>query len=204
MGALVARDQKGHVVSKGAGIGGHATGPEGLAGNNPTAEATEAAILAMGLANAELVSDYTGNSSSGMNSYLLRGKGVKGDLSYTRHVAKRVRLLQKTLLEAPQTRTAVTRGMHLPEATLAGLQPGTTFRARNFFSTSEGNQVAEEFGGRNTVIHIANARGVNVRNFAGPLGSIEKEILLPAGRRFKIEAHAVFEGTHILHMRQLN
>jgi hypothetical protein len=28
--------------------------------------------------------------------------------------------------------------------------------------------------------------------------------LLPAGRRFKIEAHAVFEGTHILHMRQLN
>lgn len=191
-------------MSKGAGIGGHATGPGSVGGHNPTADETYAAIRAMGEANENIVADYMGNAYSGMNSYLLHGP-QPNDLSFTRHVAKRVRLLQKTLLEAPQTTTHAVRGVQLDKETLAGMKPGATWRAKNFFSTSEGHEVTEEFAHRNTVLHIVNARGVNVRALAGFVGEVEKEVLLPAGRRFRIEGHVTTaEGRHIIHMRQLN
>ena len=54
------------------------------------------------------------------------------------------------------------------------------------------------------MFHIKNARGVNVQSFAGSLGAIEREILLPAGRSFKVLSHTVLSGKHTIHLRQMN
>jgi len=70
-------------------------------------------------------------------------------------------------------------------------------------STTQKDRELSHFEG-NTVFHIKNARGVNVQSFAGALGAVEREILLPAGRSFKVLSHTVLSGKHTIHLRQMN
>jgi len=95
--------------------------------------------------------------------------------------------------------------MNLNEQTLARMTPGARWTAKNFFSTSQGTRPALAFAEHNTIVHIRNARGVNIQS-AGRQGAVEREILLPAGRRFEIESHSVSpkSGQHTIYMRQLN
>ena len=176
------------------------------AGRNPTAEETAAAIRARDPIAASLVSDFVGGNFVSVNRFLRLGvtqARKEGGAKYAREKREEVRRLQAALVAAPKTVGPTLRGADMPEHILERMTPGASWTAKTMMSTSQHAYVPRGFEG-NTTFHIKNARGVNVQSFAGHLASAEREILLPAGRSFKVISHTVSGGKHIIHLHQVN
>jgi hypothetical protein len=204
-------------VSKGYGKTGHgpkmspavvaalaiaASSTEGRAGRNYEVQATKVATYFKERPEAlKRVKDYTGSGSRAMNLMAIEGYDAtvkERGKEEAQRLLKKARALQLALHGAPKLEATVYRGMTLPRKTIDELVARGEFSAKNFFSTSISKGRA--FSGK-VKLTIRQHSGVPVEKVSSV--AHEREVLLPAGTRYKVTSVRKVRSTYHIHMTEV-
>jgi len=175
---------------------------EGSAGKNYEAQTTKVEKYFQDRPEAlKRVKDYTGAGSRAMNLMAIEGYDAmvkERGKEEAQRLLKKARDLQVALHGAPKLEATVHRGMTLPKKTIDELIARREFVAKNFFSTSISKGGA--FSG-NVKLTIRQHSGVPVEKISSVKS--EREVLLPAGIRYRITSVRKVKGTYFIKMSEV-